>query len=475
MSAQPLAMRPIAAPWRDLLLLAICVCITCLLGIASRPGGYSAAIWPANAVLLGLLLRNPGLARSPATWLCMLAAYLAADMLTGSPWLRALGMNTANMLGVGAGWLYLRRHAASAIGFTRERAVLTLLAGSAVAALGSALPGTPVVVWAFPSPASTALLMWLSSEMYNLLLFLPLVLAAPSGWPWQWNRAQLLRPLRRAGPAPLLALLACEAMALFVRGPGVLGFSVPAMVWCAVAYGVFPITVLNLLVCSWKTVVISMGTISFLPDQLASVTSLRIGLALLSLAPLAVAVAHQLRSDALRQLQQAVDHDHLTGALSRGNLMERGGRLVQRMHQQRAPVAVLLMDLDHFKRINDSYGHAQGDAVLREFAGLVLHSLRPQDLFGRIGGEEFALVLPGTAASHAQLIGERLRIQLREHPFALPGGGTLQVTLSVGLHAVHPPRPHDSLERLLALADSALYQAKAGGRDQLRAYGTDQT
>ena len=107
-----------------------CVFIACLLGIASRPAGYSAAIWPANAVLLGLLVRNPGWARSPAAWLYLLAAYMAADLLTGAPWLRALGMNGANLLGVGAGWLYLRRHAAAVIGFTRERAVLALAAGS---------------------------------------------------------------------------------------------------------------------------------------------------------------------------------------------------------------------------------------------------------------------------------------------------------------------------------------------------------
>ena len=86
-------------------------------------------------------------------------------------------------------------------------------------------------------------------------LNLPLVLAAPRGWFWQWDWARLLRPLRQAGVAPLLALLACEALAYFVNGPGMLGFAVPALVWCAMAYGVFPITVLNLLVCSWKTAV----------------------------------------------------------------------------------------------------------------------------------------------------------------------------------------------------------------------------
>ena len=471
MSTPSLATHQPAAPWREPLLLLASVFAACLLGIASRPAGYSAAVWPANALLLGLLLRNPAWVRSPATWLCALTGFLAADMLTGAPWLRALGMNGANLLGVWAGWLFLKRHAATLVGFARPRAVLTLLAGSAVTALGSALPGAPVMQWAFAYPAWTGLLMWLSSEMYNLLLFLPLVLAAPRGWFWLWDYAQLLQPLRRAGLAPLLALLACEALAYFVNGPGMLGFSVPALVWCAMAYGVFPITVLNLLVCSWKTAVVAMGAISFLPDQLAVVTSFRLGVALLSLAPLAVAVAHQLHTQTLGQLQQAVNHDHLTGALSRRSLMEQGARLVQRLHLQGAPVAVLLMDLDHFKRINDSHGHAQGDAVLRDFTTLVQRNLRPQDLFGRVGGEEFALILPGTTASHAQLIGERLRTELRAHRFALPGGGTLQVTLSVGLHATQPPGPPESLERLMACADAALYQAKALGRDQVRGHG----
>lgn len=385
-----------------------------------------------------------------------------------------MGMNASNMAGVWLGWWYLRRQDRFILGFAQQRAVLTVLVGCALSAVGSALPGALALQWAFGIPAWRGGLMWLSSEMYDMLVFLPLVLAAPRGWVWQWNFGALLRPLRQASPWPLLALLATEALAFVVDGPGVLGFSMPALVWCAMAYGVFPITVLNLLVCSWKTAVVAMGSISFVPAQLPAVTSFRLGIALLSLAPLAVAVAHQLRSDALARLEQAVNHDDLTGALSRRTLIERGQRLVQRLHLQGMPVAVLLMDLDHFKNINDSHGHAQGDAVLREFAALVLRSLRPQDLFGRVGGEEFALILPGTAARHARLIGERLRTQLREYPFALPHGGTLQVTLSVGLHASQPPGPHDSLERLLACADAALYEAKALGRDQVRGSLPDQ-
>ncbi len=348
MSTPAIATQQPDALWRQQLLLAASLFAACLLGIASRPAGYSAAVWPANAVLLGLLLRNGSWALSPATWLCALGAYLGADVLTGAPWLRALGMNGANMLGVLAGWLVLRRHAPTIVGFARQRSVLMVLVGGTVSALGSAVPAAPVMQWAFAAPLSASLLMWLSSETYDMVVFLPLMLAAPRGWVWQWNYAQLLQPVRQGGVAPLLALLACEALAYYVNGPGMLGFSVPALVWCAMRYGVFPITVLNLLVCSWKTALAAMDAISFVPVQLLPVTSLRLGIALLSLAPLAVAVAHQLHSETLRKLEQAVNFDHLTGALSRRSLMEQGSRLVQRLHHEASPVAVLLMDLDNF-------------------------------------------------------------------------------------------------------------------------------
>lgn len=451
-------------------LLAASVFLASLLGIATRPADYSAAVWFSNALLLGLLLRNPESARQPTTWLYAYAAFCAADAVTGSPWSVTLGLNMANMIGVLFGWRYLVGHATVTLGFKHQRAVLHLCVASVVATLGGAVPGALVSQWAFGTPVWQAFLMWLSSELFDMLLILPLVLAAPRGWIWQWKPASLLRPLRRGSVAPLLALAVSEALTYAVNGPGTLGFSVPALVWCAMSYGVFPITVLSLLVSISKVIAMASGPISFIPDQLSTVVSFRIGVALLSLAPLAVAVAHRLRSQALYRLQRAVNHDYLTGALSRRALMERGNRQLQRLHQQGAAAVVVLLDLDHFKHINDRFGHAQGDAVLQQFAALVQRNLRPEDLFGRIGGEEFVLVLPRATTEQATQVAERLRGQLAEYRFVVDGSGDLHVTLSAGLRSAAPVGPEDTLERLLAHADAALYQAKSAGRNRVQRY-----
>lgn len=470
MSGQPPFRATRAALLRQQGLTAASVFAACLAGIATRPVGYSAAIWISNALLLGLLLRNPACARRPTTWLYAYLAYCAADMITGSPWIITLGMNAANLLGVFLGWKYLVRHATITLGFKHQRAVLHLCLGSVIATLGGAVPGALISQWVFGTPIWEAFLMWLSSELFDMLLILPLVLAAPHGWVWQWSTAPLVRPLRRGTTAPLLALVASEALTYSVHGPGTLGFSVPALVWCAMSYGVFPITVLNLLVSTGKMVVAAVGPMSFVPDQLSAVVSFRIGVALLSLAPLAVAVAHRLRSQALHRLQRAVNHDYLTGALSRRALMERGNRQLQRLHQQGAAVAVVLFDLDHFKQINDRFGHAQGDAVLRQFATLVQRNLRPEDLFGRLGGEEFVLILPLATAEQAEQVAARLGAQLAAHRFVVNAEESPQVTLSAGLCAISPVGPQDTLEHLLAHADTALYEAKSAGRNQVRLY-----
>jgi len=163
----------------------------------------------------------------------------------------------------------------------------------------------------------------------------------------------------------------------------------------------------------------------------------------------------------LATAEEAANRDYLTGALSRKHF-----DLLARQEMARAlshgwPLSIVVIDLDHFKQINDTYGHAGGDTVLREFVKLVRDGLREGDVFGRLGGEEFAVLLPGTDTAGAIRIAERLRGQVSRHLVAGPFG-VCHYTLSGGVATWHE---HESLEALCMRADRALYAAKISGRN----------
>lgn len=129
-----------------------------------------------------------------------------------------------------------------------------------------------------------------------------------------------------------------------------------------------------------------------------------------------------------------------------------------------SPLSLLIIDLDHFKHVNDTYGHACGDHVLLEFARVCHEIVRAGDAVGRLGGEEFAILLPGTGLDNAQRIAERIRETVELRTIALPKGGTVDVTVSVGL-AVH--RQDEALDALMSRADGAMYEAKCLGRNRV--------
>ena len=136
---------------------------------------------------------------------------------------------------------------------------------------------------------------------------------------------------------------------------------------------------------------------------------------------------------------------------------------------QQQSFAILLLDLDHFKQVNDTYGHAAGDAVLKQLAALLGSTLRKQDLVIRWGGEEFVLVARGADRGYALVLAERIREKVAAHAFLLPGGGELRKTCSVGysLYPFSPEAPQMlTWEQVLSLADACLYRAKATGRDR---------
>jgi two-component system cell cycle response regulator len=165
------------------------------------------------------------------------------------------------------------------------------------------------------------------------------------------------------------------------------------------------------------------------------------------------------------RLERLAHTDPLTQLLNRRALTERLTEEMERALRYESSLALLMVDLDHFKRINDTFGHLVGDDVLREVSALVRHTIRPTDLVARYGGEEFLVLLPDTAHDTAVAMAERIRERVAGHGFAAHEG--LALTSSVGL-ASFPSARIESVEDLFARADAALYRAKADGRNCVR-------
>jgi len=165
-------------------------------------------------------------------------------------------------------------------------------------------------------------------------------------------------------------------------------------------------------------------------------------------------------------LRVQATHDALTGLWNRAAVLDLVRRELERARREWTPLAVFMVDLDHFKRINDTHGHAAGDAVLRQVAEVLRTSIRPYDGFGRCGGEEFLAVLPGCDAATALRRAETLRARIAEQPIDVPDGPTLNVAASLGVAVIDDPTDVDA-DSAVRLADEALYEAKRNGRNRV--------
>ncbi|MEB6378302.1 cellulose biosynthesis regulator YedQ [Leclercia adecarboxylata] len=165
-------------------------------------------------------------------------------------------------------------------------------------------------------------------------------------------------------------------------------------------------------------------------------------------------------------LQWQAWHDPLTRINNRGALFERAKALAKRCEQQKQPYSVMQMDLDHFKSVNDRFGHQAGDKVLTHAAGLITRTIRETDVAGRVGGEEFCVVLPDTGPEQAMLIAERIRVRINRREILVKKSQTTRVSVSIGVSSAHESGDYD-FEQLQSIADARLYQAKQRGRNQV--------
>lgn len=167
-----------------------------------------------------------------------------------------------------------------------------------------------------------------------------------------------------------------------------------------------------------------------------------------------------------RRIAAVAAMDALTGLLNRRSAGAAGRAALAAARKQGEPLSVLMFDVDHFKQVNDRFGHASGDEVLRQVAAVLRHGLRRSDRLARWGGEEFLLLLPGTAAAEAAALGERQRAAMADAVVQVGEGlPPLQVTLSAGVAALQPG--DSQLDAVIARADAALYSAKRQGRNRV--------
>ena len=164
------------------------------------------------------------------------------------------------------------------------------------------------------------------------------------------------------------------------------------------------------------------------------------------------------------EIYQLATHDALTELYNRRHFIEMADKEIARAIRHERPLSLCIIDVDLFKPVNDRYGHISGDEVLRQIALLLRRHARTDDLAARIGGEEFALMLPECDAEAARVFAERLREAVAEAVFT-PGGEAQQITVSIGIAELAPGR--DVRPALMAAADTALYRAKSEGRNRV--------
>ncbi len=165
------------------------------------------------------------------------------------------------------------------------------------------------------------------------------------------------------------------------------------------------------------------------------------------------------------ELTRQAHIDYLTGVCNRRHFMARAEQELLRASRYATPLSLFMLDIDHFKRINDRYGHKVGDEVLKTLAGICQATLRQVDILGRLGGEEFAVLLPDSPPEAAREAAERLREAIARTKVPLEEGLPVQFTVSIGVAA--PAGPDDNMDVLLNSADKALYCAKNGGRNRV--------
>ncbi len=457
--------RLLAFSPRDVLIVAVLIFLAAIVGSMSRPAGFLAAFWPANAILAGMLVRLPRLQTLPVL-LAAAAGYVAAAVVFGDSLRWTLVLTVGNLVGALSFAFLFGGLEGEDRALTRPQGVISLVLMSCAAAALAGVIGAVILAEVANVGYFDAWSRAFSAELVNYLALLPVVLTVPPLRAW-------FRPLSRPGSAlrqmlpPVLALAGTIALLLVVPHPVAIMFPVPALIWCALALPLSATAALVLIYSGVAMVAIKLGLFEVLRTATHgdSISAVHLGVALVALGPMVIASVNAERRRRIEQLERLTRHDSLTDALTRNTFMEQAAELLAQLQREQAAVAVLVLDADHFKTVNDVHGHPSGDRVLVAVAAAIRTAIRQGDLFGRIGGEEFALVLPRVTRREAQAVAERMRKAVANLAVVLESGSLQRITISIGMAFEASSR--SGLSEMVSLADRAMYEAKRAGRDQV--------
>lgn len=436
-----------------------------------------AAIWIPNGILLAALLVRSD--RAVALFAAGAAASVAANIVTDHSVVSSLIVTGGNMAEVAFAAWALRRWAGPAPLFARVAGVVrfTLVAGLAAPAIGATVAAGGLSL--HDSNFLDIWGRWFVGDALGLLIITPVLVILDARW--------------RQGPDAILAARSAGEVAALIVGiaaMAVLVFSVSAEIALSVLlplvlvatfrmgpFGAAAACIIIAAVGAWQTVH-GVGPIALFHGREAErVLDFQIYLAVLFLSALPVAAALSERQTLATELAVSCDAarsaaesfydqastDELTGVATRRRFLEQLRETVATARVRGTSLALAIIDVDHFKAINDAHGHPAGDAVLRAIADTCRETTRGRDLVGRLGGEEFAVLMPDATAEGAAAVCERLRVAIAARRIETGGDLTLRATVSLGLVLL---RGQDG-DRLLSDADRALYAAKRAGRNRL--------
>lgn len=453
------------------LLFGLILCIS-LISIQTRFHGLLATFWLSDAVLLGVLLKYPSRAQQARVWLVAGLAYICAELIAQQSLGVALIFWGLQTLSIGLALYLLNKKVKNKLNLRRPHSLWQLFISVLLVSIVGAVPSAYLNQYLYGESFFYNWTYWVVAEQLAYIAILPVILAAPR---FSLHALKQLRFKIKTQTfvqlAPLALLCSSTLLGITIGGAGAIAFPVLPLLWCALRYSLFSTYLLTLLFVVWT---FSVAHLELIPLEITPFTqldsiSLRLAIISMALAPIITASIMASRNEALQKLRYLAQHDPLTGLLNQQTFYQQAQQQLDEHLQTQSHVCLLILDLDYFKQVNDNYGHAAGDHVIQTLSGKLQHELRDKDIAGRLGGEEFGILLADCAPTQAFNVAERIRASVLNTHIAVQNENTLNLTVSIGITYTN----HDNnLKRLLHQADRALYRAKRNGRNRSHIYNS---